>query len=102
MYLPYAPLNMVSLLVNVPRGFSDDERMKRFEAPLRAALGKGARISAFTVHDFGGKPVACNFSLEVPNLEGALPLLRKVLAAQSAPKGSSVVRLDTSQTVLAL
>ena len=94
---------MISLLVNLPFGFPDDERRKRFDAPLLAALGKSARIvDPFTVYDYGGKPVAVNFELRVDDLKRALPILREVLLKQGAPEASSVSRLDTYEKLLSI
>jgi hypothetical protein len=94
---------MIKLFVNLPHGFSDEERETRFDAPLLAALGQGARIiDPFTVYDYGGKPVAVNFELQVKDLKRALPILRDVLVKQGAPKDSSVSRLDTHEKLITL
>ena len=64
-------------------------------------MGTGCRVdSGATVYDYGGKPVACNFEVTVDELARTLPILRRVLVEQSAPSGSSVVRLDNGLALL--
>jgi hypothetical protein len=85
----------VFLLVHLPAGIEPIERFERFEDPIDQALGSlGAVSGGGTALNEGGEPESCDVEVEVHDVARALPILRRVLSENSAPRGTVITRLS--------
>ncbi|MDP2341147.1 MAG: hypothetical protein Q8O67_09325 [Deltaproteobacteria bacterium] len=86
----------VFLLVHLPIGIEPLERGDRFEDPIDDALGAlGAVSGGGTALSESGQPQSCDIEVEVHDVAHALPILRRVLSENAAPKGTIVTRLSS-------
>ncbi len=84
----------VFLLVHLPAAIEPLDRCTRFEEPIDDALGAvGSVVGGGTLQAASGEIESCDVEVEVHDVARALPILRRVLGENGAPKGTVVTRL---------